>query len=616
MVKASQFRVMSALLAVVMVLTTFLAALPTDTAQAAALDWDIPNGHYFTQTNGQPEGTSEAGFSVTDKDGVLFWTEFQKLGGSSRVGYPMSRRFEWDGFTTQVFQKAVFQWRENIQAVYFINVFDQMSLAGKDDWLYSHRSTPAPIDGNVFDADKTWDEIVEGRLALLDDNPGIRSAYNSVPDPITLFGLPTSKVVDNGDHYVMRFQRAVIQQWKEAMPWAEVGEVTIANGGAVSVEAGMFDESITTPMASDSDETGAPSTGGGDKPPTPTPPSSPTPGPVPYTGMAYGMQGHFYYGGRDVALDLVRDAGFGWIKQQVLWEWVEPYQKGQYQWDQVDQIVDGANARGLKVLLSITAAPGWATGNNPRHSPPNNYQDAADFFGALAAHFKGGVHAIEVWNGQNLSAHEWGGYPVNAGDYVRMLKGVYPAIKAADPNIIVISGALTPTGWNDGATAIDDAVFMEMMYQAGLKDYCDAVGAHPGGYNNPPGDYVDLKTVPEDTFKGHPSFYFRRVEMLRDIMVRWGDQDKKMWFTEFGWSTANQAPGYDYGADNSEEEQARYLVDAFAMAKNWGWVGGAILWNLNFANVVPASDEKAPFGILYADLSPRPSYIAVRDMPK
>src|SRR5688500_5852900 len=51
-------------------------------------------GEYFPET----------GFSVSDADGVLFLSEFRRLGGVQAVGYPASKRFQWDGFTVQVFQ--------------------------------------------------------------------------------------------------------------------------------------------------------------------------------------------------------------------------------------------------------------------------------------------------------------------------------------------------------------------------------------------------------------------------------------------------------------------------------------------------------------------------------
>ena len=217
--------------------------VPVANPAPAAADFDIAGGHFFRQT-GPGDGR---GYSVTDADGVPFWTEFRRLGGVARVGYPMSRRFMWDGLVTQVFQKAVFQWQPGEGKVFFVNTFDQMSRAGKDDWLLTAKSTPAPLDGSVFDAGKSWQQIVAARQALLNDNLAIRAAYYSVSDPMGQFGLPTSRVVDNGNHYAIRLQRAVIQQWKVDVPWARAGQVTIANGGEVAVQAGMFGGDILAP---------------------------------------------------------------------------------------------------------------------------------------------------------------------------------------------------------------------------------------------------------------------------------------------------------------------------------------------------------------------------------
>ncbi|MHB1134778.1 MAG: cellulase family glycosylhydrolase [Chloroflexota bacterium] len=580
---------------VLAVLLSLLASTVSPAAAQTALDWDIPGGHYFTQTNGQAAGASQAGYSVTNNDGVPFWNEFNSQGGLQIVGYPMSRRFQWDGFTTQVFQKAVFQWKPAEKRVDFINTFDEMSKGGKDDWLLNFRSTPKPLDATTFDAGKNWDQIVAGRLALLNANAAIKSVYNSVPDPMRLFGLPTSAVVDNGNHYAIRLQRAVIQQWKEAVPWAAAGQVTVGNGGDILVQAGLIGGSALQPQANPNDT------------------SAPTPS---TGGFGYGMQSHLWYEGRDRALDMTKSAGFNWTKQQLRWEWIEKNGKGQFEWGTLDGIVDAANARGLKIMLSVTAAPKWATGNNPVTAPPLNVNDAGDFFRALASRYKGRVHAYEVWNEANLSCAEWGCKPVNAAEYVNLLKVSYQAIKAVDAGAIVVSGALTPTGWNDGATAVDDVVFLDQMYAAGMKEWCDVVGAHPNGFDNPPGDWMDRATDPGARMKGHPSFYFRRAEQLREIMVKYGDGNKKMWLTEVGWSTLNQNPDYGYGANTTEAEQAQFLVEAYRMSKAWGWVGAMFVWNLNFANVVPASDEKAPYGILNADWSPRPSYTALQNMPK
>ncbi len=71
----------------------------------------------------------------------------------------------------------------------------------------------------------------------------------------------------------------------------------------------------------------------------------------------------------------------------------------------------------------------------------------------------------------------------------------------------------------------------------------------------------------------------------------------------------------EYAAQNTEGEQAQFLVRAYQMGRSWGWVGPMFLWNLNFGPVAGAADEAA-FGIVRPDWSPRPAYDALRDMGK
>ena len=215
--------------------------------QAAGTDFDVSGGHFYSQAAG---GDGSVGYVVVDDANANLWSEFKRLGGVAGVGYPVSQRFVWDGFVVQAMQKGIFQWRPDVSQVYFVNVFDQLSTAGKDDWLISVRSTPRTLD-STFDANKSWDQIVAARLALLDGNPSIKAQYNGVANPMVLYGLPTSHVVDNGNHLAIRLQRALIQQWKVDVPWAKAGQVTVANGGDVGKEAGLFPLGATTPVPPD-----------------------------------------------------------------------------------------------------------------------------------------------------------------------------------------------------------------------------------------------------------------------------------------------------------------------------------------------------------------------------
>ena len=372
--------------------------------------------------------------------------------------------------------------------------------------------------------------------------------------------------------------------------------------------------------------------------PTPTPVPTPTPKPTPKPpvaaaasasrgpGFDYGIQGDAITDGDHGRLfGAVQQLGFRWFKQQVEWFRYNPA-PGQYDWGSLDRIADSARAAGIKVLFSVVKAPQWSRPpGDTDQGPPADPATYAAFLSAMASHFKGRVQAYEVWNEQNLY-YEWGGLggKLNAGKYVQLLKAAYPAIKAADPSATVISGALTPTGYNDGNIAIDDRVYLEQMYQAGLKNYCDAIGAHPSGYNNPPDVAWQTYTDPSASFnaKGHPSWFFRGLlESYRNIMLKYGDGAKRVWVTEFGWASVDglgvaPAKGYEYAADNTEAEQAQYITQAYQLAKSWGWVGPMFLWNLNFGPICGSQDEKAAFGVVRADWSARQCFAALANMPK
>ena len=202
---------------------------------AGEADFPIANGRFFTQTG----GGGGRGYAVTDDSAVRFWSELNRLGGVAAVGYPASQRFQWDGFTVQVFQRVVFQWRPESSSVAFVNVFDRLHDLGKDDFLLRVRQTPPP---RAFeDGGKPWDQVVRAHLAVMDAYPAIRAKYaDVVGDPIQASGLPVSDVTDMGNHYALRAQRVVFQQWKQDVPWAKAGQVTVALGGDIAKETGVL----------------------------------------------------------------------------------------------------------------------------------------------------------------------------------------------------------------------------------------------------------------------------------------------------------------------------------------------------------------------------------------
>ncbi|MHB0877179.1 MAG: cellulase family glycosylhydrolase [Anaerolineae bacterium] len=340
-------------------------------------------------------------------------------------------------------------------------------------------------------------------------------------------------------------------------------------------------------------------------------------------GFGYGVQAHMLDNGQaGQVMNMVTGMGFNWVKQQIEWFRFEP-SKGNYQWGGIDEIVNAANAAGVNVLLSVVKAPTWARPAGADTSvagPPANPQDYADFIGAMAAHFRGRVGAYEIWNEQNLH-YEWGNQAIDPAAYMSLLKVAYAAVKANDPNALVISGALTPTGAQP-PVGMDDLAYLEGMYQNGLKNYCDGVGAHPSGFNMPPDADYHSFSDPTAIFRGpsdnpHHSWSFRgTMEGYRNIAVTYGDSNKRIWATEFGWaSSPSPVTNYEYAADNTLDEQAAWTVLAYQMGRNWGWAGPMFLWNLNF-KVVAGGSEQAQWGIVDSGWAPLPVYNSLAAMSK
>ncbi|MDQ6905520.1 MAG: glycoside hydrolase family 5 protein [Chloroflexota bacterium] len=321
----------------------------------------------------------------------------------------------------------------------------------------------------------------------------------------------------------------------------------------------------------------------------------------------------------------VQGAGFGWVRQQVSWAAMEP-QRGNFRSAtaaQLDQFVGGASVKGVKVMLSVVKSPDWIGANG---GLPTRTQDFTDFMGFLTQRYAGRVQAYEIWNEENYAV-ETGGR-VNVAAYLPVLKAGYQAVKDADPTAVVVFGGLTPTGITNPTIALNDVDYLRQIYAFNggeVKQYYDVLGAHPGSNCNPPDtSWPDSPaTTPCGTdpdggrsYTKDNSFYFKRILEIRKVLEDAGEGGKKMWLTEFGWTTANQAPGYGYGKFVSEQQQAQYLTRAFELGKSYPWMGVMFVWNLNFAAITPPSDEKYPWGVLRGDGSPRPAYIALKEMPK
>jgi len=244
------------------------------------------------------------------------------------------------------------------------------------------------------------------------------------------------------------------------------------------------------------------------------------------------------------------------------------------------------------------------------------YSESIGAANLLADRYRGGIHAYQVWNEPNLS-REWGGQPPDPTGYVELLKACYVAIKRADPNALVISAGMAPTGtWTEGI--MPDAMFVERMYEAGAAPYFDLLGAHAPGFKAPPEASPD-EVAANPELGGQRFFSFRHVEDLREIMVRHGDAGKQVAVLEMGWTTDPIHPEYAWHAVD-EQTQADYLVRAFDFARqNWSpWI--SIMTVIGLADPVwTPDDEQYWWTVVYPDWPEtrvKPAYEALKAMPK
>lgn len=375
--------------------------------------------------------------------------------------------------------------------------------------------------------------------------------------------------------------------------------------------------------------------------PTPTPSSdtqtTPVYPPLPWGDFGYGIAAHAI-SMPDYTLDqIAHQLGFTWVKQQVRWDHFSPA-PGQMDWSGYDVMVEFANERNLKVMLSVVGAPEWSRNyfdDNPEAAPPDDITLFTAFLGEMVDRYQGKIHAIEVWNEQNLD-REWDtAEGVNAARYVEMLRLSYQTIKSRDPNIIVISGALSPTGASATDPAnpnrviyVDDFVYFQQMIDAGFLNYADCVGAHHNGINMPPDVAWDEGyNDPTAQFRGpfdNPdhSWSFKSTLWGYHERIQAAGFNKPLCVTEFGWATAEgfggTPPGFEFANDNTLAEQAKWTVQAFQLMREWGFVHLAFLWNLDYSykGGLGATDPNAPYSILDLQGAARPAYGALGEMPK
>lgn len=305
-------------------------------------------------------------------------------------------------------------------------------------------------------------------------------------------------------------------------------------------------------------------------------PFSPPP-PQPFTRGAkpteFGIQINACDHGVEQALPILKRLRVGWVKLQVRWGDLQAG-PNRVDWVCMDAAIPTLNQHGFNVLASVVTAPAYLRLLPGVNGPPNNFDEYAKFVYAFLTRYMGMVQAVEVWNEPNLSA-EWD-WQIDGAVYRHLLASAYIAIKAVDPSIMVISGALAPASFDSVYTHVDDQSFITKFRRYNGDAYTDCVGAHANG----PDGVGDIERV--------ASSYFNAFDQLKPICM-----------TEFGYGlpVQGQAPkGFEWIMRHTVEGQVGTFKRSFAWAKLSGYVRLVIVWNLDYWG--PPSDPNAPYALI------------------
>jgi hypothetical protein len=322
---------------------------------------------------------------------------------------------------------------------------------------------------------------------------------------------------------------------------------------------------------------------------------------------------------RQRTVEMAQRAGIGWAKQEFSWSEIEPLRQGEFvnpvtqesSWAKFDEIVDLYRSYGIQVIARLDRAPAWARPPDSRpETPPLDMEDFGDFVYAFVEHYSGRVQYIQIWNEPNIYP-EWGEQAADPAGYVEMLSIAFDRAKDADPDVYVLSAPLAetlgephpePGKWR----SMPDLDYLEAMYLAGAKESFDILSTNAFGFDRPPADPPDPNVL-----------NFRRVELQRAIMERYGDAGKAMWFNEYGWNAAPATFSEEALTWKrvSEEEQAEYLLQGIEFGRaEWPWAGVFNIWYFRQTGQQYTPDEAAYyFRMVDVDFTPRRVYDGVRD---
>lgn len=267
-------------------------------------------------------------------------------------------------------------------------------------------------------------------------------------------------------------------------------------------------------------------------PPTPTPTA--TPGRSPWKGLV-GFPSTRWFA------DDMANLGVEWLR----WE-IQHNGSGGIDYATYDFLINRARDYDFRILGLIGFGTiGW---DNSSEWATSEFRDAfAARARELAARYGDQIEAWEIWSEEDLVPVR-----VEPAPFGELLIAAYDAIKAVDPDSIIMPGglanALPPSG-----TYFDQLFSSPAMqsYKATHGHFpLDAVAIHPYQWQSDPDDYIPQQLAAN----------------IRPVLESHGIGNIPIWFTEIGWNTDPTAINTMNGAVTepvNQQARAGFITDLY-----------------------------------------------------
>ncbi len=290
----------------------------------------------------------------------------------------------------------------------------------------------------------------------------------------------------------------------------------------------------------------------------------------------------------EMNIESMKNAGIGAIRDEATWSSLEREKGRLVMPERYNHFVRRASAAGLDVMLILDYANRfYDDGDRPRSAEAiDGFCRYAEF---VARHFGKDVRLYEIWNEWDIGIglrkpYNVGGSPE---DYIKLLRAVYPRIKAIEPGATVIAGGCTSGAVNKG--------WFEKIIQLGALDYCDAVSIHSYNYGS---------KFPERSPEACSAWMTGVQKMLRKYNK---GKDVPFYVTEMGWPT-------HIGKRGTEPElSASYLARLYLLARTSSSFRGLWWYDFQDDGWRPEYNENN-FGIVRPDLTTKPHYYVMSDI--